>query len=163
MTTKSRVRRVSLQQEVGEDFPLDSVEQEAHLSIIRTANALENRINRLFRPYDLTGVAYNILRVLERAGKDGLPCSDIGRRLITEVPDMTRLLDRLEQLGYVARLRCTKDRRVVRARIVPKGRKAIRDLRKTIETFHQEQLGHMSPQKLRLLVTLLAEARGASH
>ncbi len=93
---------------------------------------------------------------------------DISEQLIAEVPDMTRLLDRLERLGYIARERSNVDRRMVRVTITDKGQKSLESLRDAVRDCHVRQLGHLGQVKLQELTTLLriilnqpsGEARG---
>jgi DNA-binding MarR family transcriptional regulator len=142
------------------DEETDSIEQKTYRALIRTASRLEAELNRVFRPHELTGATYNILRVLEGAGDEGRSCGDIAERLIAEVPDMTRLLDRLERVGYVARERSKVDRRMVKVTITDRGLEVLKTLKEPVATFHRRQFGHLSEDKLHSLVDLLAEARG---
>ena len=73
---------------------------------------MQIRFARLFREYGLTPSQYNVLRILRGEGKP-LPILEIASRTITVVPGITGLIDRLEQAGFVNRLRCEKDRRVI--------------------------------------------------
>ncbi len=137
----------------------DSAEQETYRLLIRTASRLEAELNRVFRPYDLTGATYNILRVLERAGGEGRSCGDIAQQLIAEVPDMTRLLDRLERLGYVVRERSRVDRRMVKVSVTERGLDAVRALEEPVRECHRKQLGHMKSEKLQQLQQMLLEVK----
>ena len=74
----------------------------------------------LLKAEELSSTQYNVLRIL-RGAPEGLPCGEIGNRMITRDPDITRLLDRLEKRGLVSRCRETKDRRMVLTRITDKG------------------------------------------
>src|SRR5882757_8123980 len=101
-----------LQAELKKRRPFDSPEQEATLNIARTADRFGIRFARLFREYGLTPSQYNILRILRGEGKP-LPILEVASRTITVVPGITGLIDRLEQAGFVNRLRCDQDRRVI--------------------------------------------------
>lgn len=118
-----------------------AAERALYVRLIRAATRLEAELNRLFRPMHLTGATYNILRILEAAGAGGRSCGDISEELIAEVPDMTRLLDRLERLGYVARARSSVDRRMVTVTITGTGRAALAQLEDVVEECHARQFG----------------------
>jgi DNA-binding MarR family transcriptional regulator len=75
------------------------------------------------------------------------------------VPDVTRLLDRLEGAGLVDRARDPEDRRQVKARITPVGLQLLDELDDALQAVHASQLGHLGEKRLRKLVDLLAEAR----
>src|SRR3954454_19054943 len=101
-----------LQREIGKKRPFATLEEEAMLNLFRTSDQLQIRFTRLFREYGLTPSQYNILRILRGEGRP-LPILEVADRLLTAVPGITGLIDRLEAMGLVARERSTEDRRVV--------------------------------------------------
>jgi DNA-binding MarR family transcriptional regulator len=147
----------------GELLVPDSQEQATFVSIIRTAGRLEGELNRVLRPYELTTATYTILKILERVGGEGLSCGDIAIQLIAEVPDMTRLLDRLERLEYLVRERSRIDRRMVKVKITAKGREVVQGLKEPIQQCHRRQLSHLQQDKLVTIQKLLAEVQAHEH
>jgi DNA-binding MarR family transcriptional regulator len=137
-------------------------EEEAFVNLQKTADALMQGIAVLLKPVGLSATQYNVLRILRGAGKDGLPCGEIGARMITRDPDITRLLDRLGTRGLVTRMREEKDRRVITARITKDGLRMLKELDAPIQQYHQKQLGHMGEKKLVELIWLLELARRRS-
>ncbi|MGH9804447.1 MAG: MarR family winged helix-turn-helix transcriptional regulator, partial [Candidatus Acidiferrales bacterium] len=107
-----------LQAEIQQRRRFRNLESEALLNILRTADGLTRAFEEAFKPSGLSSTQYNVLRILRGAGSEGLACRQVGERMITHDPDITRLLDRLEKRGLVARAR---DRRVVATRISPAG------------------------------------------
>ena len=110
----------ALGEEIQQRKPFVSLEEEAFLGLQRTASLLLQALGRELKGQDLTPAQYNTLRILRGAEPDaltcgGLTCGEIGDRLVSPGPDVTRLLDRLEQRGLITRLRDPEDRRVVRA------------------------------------------------
>lgn len=150
---------VKLKDEIKQSRPFNSLEQEAMLSIHRTDAVLSYAIIETLRPFDITPTQYNVLRILKGARPDGLCRDDIRQRLISQVPDVTRLLDRLEEAGLVGRERDSADRRLVTSRITDKGLAILEKLDDPIVKSHKQQLGHMTKAELRTLITLLAKAR----
>src|SRR6202165_3546414 len=100
-----------LQSELKQTIPFTSREAEAYLSLLRTADALQTQVEARLKELGLTGTQYNALRILRGAGREGLPCREIGERMITRDPDITRLLNRLEDRGFAQRPRARHDRR----------------------------------------------------
>ena len=94
-----------LGEEIGQSKPFRSLEQEAFLNIQRTAESLSYDLAKALEPYGLTPTQYNALRILRGAGEGGAACSEIASRMVTRVPDVTRLLDRLEAHGLIVRAR----------------------------------------------------------
>lgn len=150
-----------LQEELKQSVPFGSREQEAYLSLLRTADALQTRVEGKLKEFGLTGTQYNALRILRGAGSDGLPCSEIGERMITRDPDITRLLNRLQGRGLAARVRGKTDRRVICGKITAPGLRLLREIDEPLEKFGTEILGHLSQQKLQELIDLLELVRGA--
>src|SRR5579863_145094 len=126
-----------LRHELKKKRPFESAEQEAALSIVRTSDQLQIRFVRLFRGYGLTPSQYNILRILRGEGRP-LPILEIASRTITVVPGITGLIDRLERAGFVNRLRCDKDRRVIYVALTDRGTKILADLDKPVLALHGE-------------------------
>lgn len=107
---------------------------------------------------DLSLTQYNVLRIL-RGAPQGLPCGEIASRMITRDPDVTRLLDRMEQRRLISRSRESRDRRLVLARIAPEGLKRVNRLDVPVRKIHRKQLGHMGKDGLQAFTELLASAR----
>lgn len=148
----------SLQQEIGKKQPFDLPEQEAFLNLIRTASFLSADFDALFKKHGLTNAQYNVLRILRGEGTK-MPSLAVAQRLVTRVPDITRLVDRLEAAGLVERERCTKDRRVVYVRITARGLAILEKLDQPVRDLHKSQLGHIPPKDLAALSRLMEAAR----
>jgi DNA-binding MarR family transcriptional regulator len=149
----------SLGQEIQQRKPFDSLEEEAFLGLQRTASLLLQSLGRALKGQDLTPAQYNTLRILRGAEPDSLTCGEIGERLVSPGPDVTRLLDRLEQRGLVTRVRDGEDRRVVRARITASGLDLLTALDEPVGRVLAQMLGSLGEERLRTLVALLGEAR----
>ncbi|MBI1740753.1 MAG: MarR family transcriptional regulator [Candidatus Koribacter versatilis] len=148
-----------LQAELKQKVPFTSREQEAYLSLLRTAAALQSRVETKLKGFGLTGTQYNALRILRGAGPDGMPCSDIGERMITRDPDITRLLDRLQKRGLVERSRGKQDHRVIYGKIKVSGLKLLSEMDRPIEKHGREILRHVGQGKLQQLIDLLELVR----
>jgi DNA-binding MarR family transcriptional regulator len=135
-------------------------EEIVFLDLLRTTDMLSRALVTVLKAEQLSSNQYNVLRIL-RGSEEGLPCGEIASRMITRDPDITRLLDRLEKRGLIARCRETKDRRMVMTRITPEGLKVLGRLDEPVETAHRKQLGHLGRGRLRELSELLHSAVGA--
>lgn len=151
----------TLREEIRQEKPFWSLCEEALLNLARTEAVSRDRLERELAPHGLSTTQYNVLRILRGAGKDGLCRNEIGERLISRMPDVSRLLDRMEGAGLVSRVRSTEDRRLVNTRLTESGRALVDELDDTLKQYHQEQLGHMTDAQLRQLIDLLSIARSA--
>jgi len=151
--------RPTLQEEIRQRKPFGSAEEEAMLSIARTAAVLEHAGGEMLKAHGLTPTQYNALRILRGAGEAGLSCREIGERLVTRDPDITRLLDRLEAAGLVARKRCREDRRRVLCSITKAGLDVLERSMPTVRVAGRKRSGRLSETELERLLELLDRLR----
>ena len=148
-----------IQAEIQQTKPFNNLEEEALVSLQRTADQLAGRLSDMLKPHGLSPTQYNALRILRGAGDGGRACSEIAERMINRDPDITRLVDRLERRGLVARSREKRDRRVIITRITLAGLDLLRGLDRPIEEFNRKLLGNLGEPQLRTLIKLLEAAR----
>lgn len=155
----------TLREQVGKQDPFDSAAQEAYLNLMRTAATLAGPFHALFKRHRLTEASYNTLRILRghhrRGEASGVRASRIGAEMVVRVPDVTRLVDRLVQMGLAERTACEHDRRVVFVRITPAGLDLLERLDEPVRDLHLRTLGHMPAERLAVLNELLESAREA--
>jgi len=147
-----------LQHELKKKRPFESPEEEALLSILRTSDRIQIRSARLLREHGLTPSQYNILRILRGEGKP-LPILEIASRTIAVVPGITGLIDRLERAGFVNRLRCEKDRRIIYVALTDQGMTTLAALDEPVVAEHRKLVGHLSQRELKELIRLLEKVR----
>jgi DNA-binding MarR family transcriptional regulator len=136
-----------------------SREEELFVNLMRTTEILGWKIAELLKNYELSGVQYNTLRILRGAGKEGLTCGEISERLITKDSDVTRLLERLENRGFIVRERDPNDRRHVITKITKKGLETLAEIDQPMTDLHKQQLGHLGDALIEQLNALLVLAR----
>jgi DNA-binding MarR family transcriptional regulator len=134
-------------------------EEVAYLELMRSGDKLSRGVTQVLKTEDLSATQYNVLRIL-RGAREGLKCGEIGDRMITRDPDITRLLDRLEKRELITRRRDTKDRRMVTARITPDGLEVLGRMDAPVREMHRNQLAHLGRKRLAMLTELLREAQG---
>jgi DNA-binding MarR family transcriptional regulator len=149
----------ALQEEINKRHPFECPEEEAALNLLRTVDHLGQDFTRLFHEHGISPPQYNALRILRGVGGDGLPCVEIAGRMITRMPDITRLVDRLEAAGLVERRRTEQDRRVVLVKVTSAGRDILARLDRPVLDLHRRQLGHLTRPELAELNRLLVKAR----
>jgi len=152
-----------LKLEIVQDPAFFSVEEEAFLNLLRSADCLQRAFHLKTRDWGLTSTQYNVLRILRGAHPNGLTCSAIGSRMITAEPDITRLLGRLKGLGLIEQERDQQDRRVVWTEITASGLELLARMDPVIQRVPVELLGHMKGGELRELIRLLEAARAPSQ
>jgi DNA-binding MarR family transcriptional regulator len=149
----------ALKEEIAQQQPFSSIEEEALLNIMRTSDCLHRAIQRRTRHWGVTSTQYNVLRILRGAQPEGLTCSAIGERMITAVPDITRLLGRMKVLKLIRQQRDKRDRRVVWTQISAAGLELLGKMDDEISRMPGELLGHLKGEEISEFIRLLEVAR----
>ncbi len=156
-------RASRLQQEIKQNQPFRSAGQEAVLGLFKTADMLRRHVGKIVgqggEAVELTLQQYNVLRILRGAGAEGLPTLEIAARMVEQAPGITRLIDRLEAKGLVARERCPEDRRRVTCRISRAGLALLARLDDQINRSEEIFAGVVSVADLKRLVEVLDRMR----
>lgn len=137
----------------------DSLEQEAYLQLWRTYDRLREIEERMFASHGISAQQYNALRLLKSTHPKKLTTSDLSARLVSRAPDMTRLLDKLEELQLICRNRCVANRRLVEVVITQQGLAKLKSMLSEVRKCNRDQLGHLGHGKLETLISVLREAR----
>lgn len=149
-----------LQAELKQNKPFPRRTAEALLSVMRTAAVLEHQLTEALKPYGLTHTQYNVLRILRGAGAKGLCGRDVAGRLVSKVPDVSRLLDRMEETGLISRKRDPGDRRHVTARIASRGLGVLELATPPLEVVEHARFGQLDGERLEALIEALTAVRG---
>lgn len=155
MPTKTSVLRDELKQ----TKPFSSPAHEGVVSILRTAALVQRHLSQVIEGSGVTIQQYNVLRILRGAGETGLPTLAIRDRMIEEAAGITRLLDKLESIGYVVRERSTPDRRQVLCQITPAGLRVLTALDEPVDAANFFVLGMLDEQERNTLIDLLGAVR----
>jgi DNA-binding MarR family transcriptional regulator len=157
----------TLKEQISKRTGFASAREEAMLNVYRTASHLSGPEQAFFRQYRLSPASYNLLRILRghhRSGDaQGIRASEIGCQMVVRMPDVTRLVDRLESMKLVTRRAASDDKRVKYVQITKKGLALLDEIDPKLDGLIENQLGHMNEQDLRALSRLLELARREEH
>jgi DNA-binding MarR family transcriptional regulator len=148
----------ALRKELKQTKAFSKPEVAVYVGLQLTSDALRAPVARLFKDHGLSEPQYNVLRIL-RGATEPLPCLEVASRMVTRLPDITRLVDRLVDADLARRKRCTEDRRVVHLTITDAGLALLEELDAPLEALHRELLGHLTRKQLSQLGELLDRAR----
>jgi DNA-binding MarR family transcriptional regulator len=152
--------KAKLDGEARQKHLVHSRQQDAVVSILRTANYLDRFCSSVFDQHGITAQQFNVLRILRGAGLAGLPTLDIADRMIEQAPGITRLLDRLEAKKLVRRERPSDNRRQVLCYITKSGLDLLQELDTPVRSRVNQALHRLDESKIEELIRLLALARG---
>ena len=139
--------------------PFPSPETEAFLSLLRTAGLMADQVAQLCKSEGISSPQYNALRILRGAGPNGLLCGEVAERLVNRLPDISRLLNRLHEIGLIRKHHEPHDRRAVRVTLSKKGSRALDRLDQPLLELHGHQFSELSEKELHTLLLLLEKAR----
>jgi DNA-binding MarR family transcriptional regulator len=151
----------SLREELRQNKPFNSIEQEALLSVVRTSAQLMDKFELFLRPYGITATQYNVLRILRGAEPAGLCRNELRDRMLTRMPDVTRLLDRMEEAGLVERTRDTDDRRMVTSRITKRATQLLATLDPLVTENEKHFFSGINKEQIQTLIDVLDSIRHA--
>jgi DNA-binding MarR family transcriptional regulator len=149
----------TLLEELRQTKPFASLEEEALLSIVRTSAVLMDEFEQMLKPHGITATQYNVLRILRGSEPGGLCRNELRDRMLTRMPDVTRLLDRMEEAGLVERARGADDRRMVGTRITKDALRLLAKLDKVVADDQKRRFQGVSGKQLQSLIDVLGKVR----
>jgi DNA-binding MarR family transcriptional regulator len=152
--------KAKLNAEAKQKRLVHSRQQDAVVSILRTANYLDRFCSPVFDQHGITSQQFNVLRILRGAGLGGLPTLDIAERMIEQAPGITRLLDRLERKKLARRERPADNRRQVLCYITKPGLDLLQELDAPVRNRVNQALHRLDESEIEELIRLLTLARG---
>ncbi|HZC42637.1 MAG TPA: MarR family transcriptional regulator [Acidobacteriaceae bacterium] len=150
---------IGLQAELRQTKSFASLHAEAFLNLVRTSAQMQHALHLRLKPYGITETQYNSLRILRGAGSSGLTCAEIAERLVSQDPDITRLVERLQRQGLVRRERGEKDRRVVLTKITAAGLDRLKEVDPVVDSTVHVLLSHLSESEMKTMIDLMERAR----
>jgi len=148
-----------LQREIHQTKPFQSLGHETAIALMLTADAVRRYASRVLEPKGITPQQFNVLRILRGAGAEGLPTLAIAERMIERTPGVTRLLDRMEEKGWVSRKRCPEDRRQVLCYATTAGLSLLRELDAPMSAADSEIVSGLTPRHCAQLLGALESVR----
>ncbi len=150
---------LKLEHEIKQTKPFENLCQETALSIRYTADTVNNAYASVMAVFGVTPQQYNVLRIVRGAGKEGIPTTLIGERMIEKNPGLTRLIDRLERKKLLSRKRSKSDRRVVICHSTKAGLELLEQMQDSISEAEVTMMAELKEDNLNTLINLLAEVR----
>lgn len=123
----------TLRERLQQTEPFDGPDQEAMLALLVASAAVRGTLNDICADHGILSSQYNILRILHGGPPEGYPRCEIIDRMIDRGPDVTRLVDELEEKGLVERRRSEEDRRMMMHRITEKGQKRLHEVTEDLD------------------------------
>jgi DNA-binding MarR family transcriptional regulator len=155
------MRTVSVQSEIRQTRPFRSRRQEATIALLRTASVVGRAIGRVLEPWNLSPAQYNALRIIRGAESAGIATLAIRERMIEEGTTITRILDKLEESGFIRRDR-GPDRRQVLCYATAEGRRLLDKIDPLVDAADEQVVASLSARDLQHFIALLDSIRAAN-
>jgi DNA-binding MarR family transcriptional regulator len=156
------MKRSSVQSEIRQSRPFRSKKQEATIALLRTASVVSRALSRVLEPWSLSLAQYNALRIIRGAGTDGIATLAIRERMIEEGTTITRILDKLDDSGYISRERALPDRRQVMCQVTAEGRRLLDKIDPIVDAADEEAVESLGARDVAQFVDMLDTIRAAN-
>lgn len=130
----------------------------ALINIMFTSGWVYNQFREIFKSYRLTHQQYNVLRILRGKYPDSLNPTDIKAVMLDKNPDLTRLCDRLCEMGYIDREVDVHNKRKMNIKINEKGLSILKEIDPLMEEFNNSRF-NLTEEEAEKLSALLDKAR----
>ena len=123
---------MELQEEI-KSSKFENIFQQALVNVYFTYHWSNQNVKELLVPYDITHQQFNVLRILR--GQYPKPCTNnvIKSRIIDKMSDISRIVERLVQKGYVHKNINEEDKRALDILISMKGLKLLKKMDQEID------------------------------
>lgn len=132
--------------------------QEAVVGIMYLNKVIESSMLAVFKPYDISGQQYNVLRILRGKHPQAVNLFEVQERMISPMSNATRLVEKLRLKGYVERSECEQNRRKVDIKITESGLNLLNELNDKVIQKEQELLNQLTPEQLNTFVELINQS-----
>lgn len=145
-------------------MPADERCLEAWRAVVTSHAALTDRIERALAAADLPPLSwFELLSAVERSPGARPRMSDLAEWLTLSRGGITKLVDRLQEAGYLARVSCGQDRRSIRAELTPAGRRLLKHMRAVYAPEVERQLSSLSAEEVRVVTAALGKVTASSR
>ena len=136
-----------------------SEHKKALINIIYTSNYINEEINQVLKPFDISIQQFNVLRILKGRNDKPASLSNIQNRMVSKMSNTTRLVDKLIDKDLVSRTVCEHNRRKVEIVITAYGKTFLEQVNTAVEQKEKELTQHLNIEALENINHLLNTLR----
>lgn len=129
------------------------------ISLLYTANQVNDQIGEALKPFDISIPQFNVLRILR--GQKGKPAnlSTIQERMVSKMSNTTRLVDKLIVKGLVERVICEENRRKVEISITQQGMNLLTKMDPVVDQAENAITSKLQPEEMEKMTELMEQLR----
>jgi DNA-binding MarR family transcriptional regulator len=133
----------------------------AYFNLLKTGSWIEEKIKKALRPLNLTHAQLNALYILNENHPEPVSVNELKKKILVSNPDVTRLVDRLVNKGYVLRETCAENRRKIDISLTDHGRKEFMEAhqlaKEAIGDYFEQQITENEAKELRRILHKIRE------
>lgn len=151
---------MQIEKEIRQTRKFKSSHEKAMVNLVYTSNWFRDRQQSFFTPFGIKSQHYNILRILKGRHPDASSPGEIKEVMLDKAPDLTRLIDKLNSLGYIKRELCRQNRRKMDVTITRTGLTFLEKINKQLEAEAKSWKDRLTKKEAEQLSSLLDKLRG---
>jgi DNA-binding MarR family transcriptional regulator len=137
---------------------MDSIDPrfEAWRAVVTGHATVTDRVQRALAAADLPPLSwFELLRAVKRSPTGRPRISELAEWLTLSRGGITKLVDRLEEAGYLDRISCPEDRRSLQAELTPSGARMLREMQAVYEAEVERHLSALTAEEAQLVACAL--------
>ena len=132
-----------------------SLTKKTVVSLIYKGCKVYSKLNDALKPFDISIQQFNVLRILRGQKGKPVPLGTVQERMITEMSNTTRLIDKLSKKGFTKKNINIENRRKVDIIITKEGLELLDYADKTIDETEISILSNLTKSEKETLIRLL--------
>jgi DNA-binding MarR family transcriptional regulator len=136
---------------------------DAWRAIVTSHAAVTERVQRALAAADLPPLSwFEVLSAVRRSPTGRPRMSELAEWLTLSRGGITKLVDRLQEAGYLERVSCPEDRRSLQAELTSAGARILEEMRNIYEGELERHLRVLSPEEAELIAAALIKVTGST-
>jgi DNA-binding MarR family transcriptional regulator len=141
----------------------DGARMEAWRAVVTSHAAVTERVQRALTAADLPPLSwFQMLSAVKRSPTGRPRMSELADWLTLSRGGITKLVDRLQEAGYLQRVDCPEDRRSLQAELTPAGEKMLAEMTAVYEAELERHLRTMTAEEAGLIKAALEKVTGST-
>ena len=135
----------------------DCLPRDVYWLLRRTSFSLKDELRKKIEEH---GITWPQFHALFHIGEEGVPANELARELQCNASNMTGLIDRMSESGWVYREHSQEDRRVWLIKLTEAGKKLLAEVQPQHRRNIEERMSRLSEAELKTLAISLAKLLG---
>ncbi len=154
---------MSVANEKLEDQPVSKQRLRLWLQMLKTTRFIENELREELRlGFQSTLPRFDVMAMLDRT-REGLRMSQLSKQLMVSNGNVTGIIDRLVQEGFVMRVQVKGDKRATLVRLTPEGIDKFAEMAAEHERWINEHLAEIDEGEIGHFIDILSKVREEDH